>query len=63
MFPSPEAIARLKQAGASIWCTDINGTITATITPAGELTWDAHDQAAPWWSAKTQTKHGSCIGK
>lgn len=61
--PAPEAIARLKEAGVSIWCTDRNGTITARISAAGKLTWKAIAQAAPWWSAKTKKQHGSCVGR
>ena len=30
---------RLKAAGASIWCTDTNGSVTARISAAGRLTW------------------------
>lgn len=62
--PAPEAIARLKAVGASIWCTDANGTITARISAAGRLTWRAAGQVvAPWWSAKAKRRHGSCVGR
>ena len=61
--PSLEAIARLEAAGASIWCTDVNGSVTARISAAGGLTWRASLQAAPWWSAKAQAEHGSCVGR
>lgn len=60
--PSPDAIARLKRIGASIWCTDVNGTITATITPAGKLTWKASGPPTVWWSAKKKKQLGHCVG-
>jgi beta-lactamase superfamily II metal-dependent hydrolase len=50
--PSLEAIERLKAEGASIWCTAVNGSVTARISPAGELTWRASRQRAPWWSRR-----------
>lgn len=61
--PSLEAIARLEAAGASIWCTDVNGSVTARISAVGRLTWRASLQVAPWWSAKVKQKHGSCVGR
>lgn len=61
--PAPEAIARLQAIGASIWCTDRNGSITARISAAGKLTWQASDQAAPWWSANAKKRQGSCVGR
>ena len=61
--PSLEAIGRLKAAGASIWCTDTNGSVTARIAVTGTLTWRASIQVAPWWSAKSKKKTGSCVGR
>jgi competence protein ComEC len=61
--PSVEAIDRLKAAGASIWCTDANGSVTARISAAGTLTWRASLQRAPWWSAKARRKAGRCVGR
>jgi competence protein ComEC len=62
--PAPEAITRLKASGATIWCTDTNGTIDARISANGKLTWKARGQSAvPWWSAKTKKKTGSCVGR
>lgn len=49
--------------GASIWCTDVNGSVTARISAAGRLTWRASLQVAPWWSAKSKKKTGSCVGR
>ena len=37
--PAPETVSRLKASGASIWCTDTNGSITARISAAGRLSW------------------------
>lgn len=61
--PSLEAIARLKVAGASIWCTDTNGSVTARISARGKLTWKASIQVAPWWSAKATKQTGTCVGR
>jgi len=61
--PSLEAIGRLKAAGASIWCTDVNGSVTARISAQGRLTWRASLQVAPWWSAKSKKKTGRCVGR
>jgi competence protein ComEC len=59
--PSLEAISRLKGAGASIWCTDTNGSVTARISARGTLTWKASVQVAPWWSAKARRQTGLCV--
>ncbi len=61
--PSVEAIERLKVAGASIWCSDVNGSVTARISAAGRLTWRASLQRAPWWSAKSKRQTGLCVGR
>jgi competence protein ComEC len=61
--PTPAAIARLKGIGASIWCTNANGTITAAISTRGTVTWDAARQAKPWWSATTKTETGTCVNQ
>lgn len=61
--PSPKAIKRLKAIGASIWCTEQNGSITARISSAGQLTWHASVQAAPWWDATEQKKNGTCVNR
>jgi competence protein ComEC len=61
--PSPEAILRLQKARASIWCTAVNGSVTARISAAGRLTWRASLQRAPWWSARAKRKTGSCVGR
>jgi competence protein ComEC len=59
--PSLEAIGRLKAAGASIWCTEPNGSVTARISARGTLTWRASIQVAPWWSAKSRKHTGTCV--
>lgn len=59
--PTPETIARLKAVPATIWCTDVNGSTTVTISSSGTLTWSASDQKAPWWSATTKKKSGRCV--
>lgn len=61
--PSLDAISRLKGAGASIWCTDTNGSVTARISARGKLTWKASLQVAPWWSAKSERQTGACVNR
>ena len=61
--PSLEAIGRLRAAGASIWCTDTNGSVTARISANGRLTWRASLQVAPWWSAKSKQQTGTCVSR
>jgi len=61
--PSLEAIGRLRAAGASIWCTDTNGSVTARISARGRLTWRASLQVAPWWSAKSKKQTGICVDR
>jgi competence protein ComEC len=61
--PSLEAIGRLKSAGASIWCTDTNGSVTARISARGRLSWRASIQVAPWWSAKSKRQTGTCVDR
>lgn len=61
--PTTETIARLKAVPATIWCTDVNGSTTVTISATGKLTWNADDQKVPWWSASTKRKTGSCVGR
>ena len=61
--PAVAALARIKTAGASIWCTETNGSITARISAKGRLTWRASRQVAPWWAAKAQQQNGTCVGR
>jgi competence protein ComEC len=61
--PTVAAIKRLEESGASIWCTDANGTITARLRSNGSVTWLASKQPVPWWSAATKTETGKCVGK
>ena len=61
--PSLEAIARLRSVGASIWCTDTNGSVTARISARGRLIWRASLQVAPWWSAKSRKQSGICVNR
>lgn len=46
-FPSPEVLARWQHAGASIERTDIDGAITITIGPAGDLVVDHYRRPSP----------------
>jgi len=62
--PNSETVDELKKVGASIWCTDANGAITATISTSGRLRWTADgENAQPWWSATTKRHHGDCVGR
>jgi beta-lactamase superfamily II metal-dependent hydrolase len=60
--PTVAAIKRLEAAGASIWCTDANGTVTARLGSNGSIVWLASKQPIPWWSATTNTETGTCVG-
>jgi competence protein ComEC len=60
--PTKAAIDRLEQHGASIWCTNANGTIRAVISSNGKIMWDASKEATPWWSAQARKTTGSCVG-
>jgi beta-lactamase superfamily II metal-dependent hydrolase len=62
--PAPGAVGRLKASGASIWCTQANGTVTARISAKGKLSWSAGGQVKkPWWQASTMRHHGRCDGR
>ncbi len=63
--PAPSAVKRLKLTGASIWCTDeeANGSVAASISAAGALTWLKSRQMAPWWAHKTADRAGKQTGK
>jgi competence protein ComEC len=61
--PTVAAIKRLEASGASIWCTDANGTVTARLHANGSVTWLASKQPVPWWSAATKTETGKCVGR
>jgi competence protein ComEC len=60
--PSEEAIARLRSAGASLWCTDADGTITATVPLKGAIRWRPA-AASAWWPAASPAANGSCVGR
>ncbi len=59
--PTPEAIARLKAVPATIWCTDVNGSVTARVSASGTLTWSTTGQKAAWWDANTKKTTGGCV--
>lgn len=61
--PTVAAIKRLEASGASIWCTDANGTVTARLRSDGSVSWLASKQPIPWWSATTKTETGKCVGR
>lgn len=45
-----------------IYCTAINGTVKATISTSGSITWQMTGQTAPWWS-RTGGQMGLCAGQ
>jgi competence protein ComEC len=66
--PTVPAILRLEHSGASIWCTDANGTIRAQVATTGTITWRPSKQQEPWWQAQTPSTPGRepgshCVGK
>lgn len=60
--PHKPAVNLLKAIkGTTIWCTPANGTVTAQISSAGDLTWAASGTLkAPWWSGRDNVQHGKC---
>ena len=60
--PHEKAVNRLKAIdGANIWCTPTNGTVTARINTAGDLSWTASGTLKdPWWSGHEKVHHGKC---
>ena len=65
--PSPSAVERLRAPEAKterIYCTIANGTVTATISTSGAISWKTAPgtQVAPWWS-RQGGQLGACKGK
>jgi competence protein ComEC len=58
--PTEAAIGRLEKHGATIWCTNANGTIRATVFGSGRIAWHATKESTAWWSGGKST--GSCVG-
>lgn len=60
--PDPEAIQRLRNAGAAIWCTAWNGTVTATV-PVGapRVRLRSSENSAPWWLRGERRSRGACV--
>ena len=60
--PDPEAIQRLRKAGAAIWCTAWNGTVTATVpTRAAKVRLRSSENSAPWWLRGERRSRGVCV--
>jgi competence protein ComEC len=60
--PDPEAIHRLRDAGAAIWCTAWNGTVTATVPAgAGKVRMRSSENSAPWWLRGERRSRGACV--
>jgi competence protein ComEC len=65
--PSPETVDRLRAAEVNterIYCTVANGTVTATISTSGAISWKTApgEQAVPWWS-RAGGQAGICKGR
>lgn len=61
IFAASTATRLKSNVEAAIYCTDTNGTITATIA-ADEITWSTSKPGPPWWTkASGQTK--TCAGR
>ena len=58
--PDPEAIQRLRRAGAAIWCTAWNGTVTATVG-AAKVRLRSSQNSAPWWLRGERRSRGPCV--
>lgn len=61
--PAPATIARLRAQAVKterIYCTATNGTVKATISTSGAISWQTAGQAAPWWSRTGGGQQGSC---
>jgi competence protein ComEC len=60
--PDPEAIQRLRSAGAAIWCTAWNGNVTATV-PVGatKVRLRSSENSAPWWLRGERHSRGTCV--
>jgi competence protein ComEC len=60
--PDPEAIHRLREAGAALWCTAWNGTVTATVPAgAGKVRLRSSEHSAPWWLRGERRSRGVCV--
>lgn len=58
--PDPEAIHRLRSAGAAIWCTAWNGTVKATVG-AARVRLRSSENSAPWWLQGERHSRGACV--
>ena len=60
--PDLEAIRRIRSAGAAIWCTAWNGTVTATAPMgAGKVRLRSSENSAPWWLRGERRSRGACV--
>ena len=64
--PSPATVARLRQAGARIYTTQRNGTVTLTIRPDGRTAWRFTKSSRPLLKvrsrAASQVHSGAAVG-
>ena len=60
--PDPEAIHRIRSAGAAIWCTAWNGHVTATVRAgATNVRLRSSQNSAPWWLRDERRSRGTCV--
>lgn len=60
--PGEQATRRLRDAGATIFCTHHNGTLTLTLASGGALDWRASRNEQPWWHPERK-QTGTCAGR
>jgi competence protein ComEC len=58
--PREDAIKRLRARQTTLWCTDVNGTVTAAVTARGDVSFRASKQRTPWIT-RTGTPKGRCV--
>lgn len=60
--PSPATVARLRQAGARIYTTQRNGTVTLTIRPDGRTAWRFTKSSRPLLTVRHKAAPGGGAG-
>ncbi len=60
--PSPATVARLRQAGARIYTTQRNGTVTLTIRPDGTTAWRFTKSSRPLFKVRSRAASGGGAG-
>jgi competence protein ComEC len=63
--PHLDAVQRLRDTRANLWCTNWNGTVTATLPPSasGRIRISGSRHRAAWWLRSEHKTRGPCVGK